>query len=365
MLNWRDMENPKHGGAECVTQAFMSDLVRRGHEVYWFTEAFDDCAPTAEFDGVHAVRGGRNVLSRYVAVRRWYKQQPPFDLVIDQHHGIPWYAPWWCKTRCIAYIHEVLGSIWNTFYHGWKAPVAFVGTRQERFTLWLYRNVTFWTICQATENALRKNGVKNIQRIPNGTDTVALDHLEPKTLQTPLKLVFVSRLAPNKRVDHAILTTKILRQRGIDTQLTIAGGGDSYYDLQRFVAQQNMTDAVRFTGRLSEDARNHLLQDAHFLIHTSVREGWGLNVIEANAMGTPAAVYPTEGLTESTLKNQTGIISEEETPQSLADTIQECLAKKEFYNQIRIAAWQRSKTFQWDKVLPIASDWLEKMASGK
>ena len=38
------------------------------------------------------------------------------DLVIDQHHGIPWYAPWWCGTNCIAYIHEVLGPIWDAFY---------------------------------------------------------------------------------------------------------------------------------------------------------------------------------------------------------------------------------------------------------
>jgi len=39
-----------------------------------------------------------------------------FDLVIDQHHGIPWFAPWWSRTNSIAYIHEVLGPIWSAFY---------------------------------------------------------------------------------------------------------------------------------------------------------------------------------------------------------------------------------------------------------
>jgi glycosyltransferase involved in cell wall biosynthesis len=71
-----------------------------------------------------------------------------------------------------------------------------------------------------------------------------------------------------------------------------------------------------------------------------VREGWGLNVIEANAMGTPAAVYPTEGLTESTLKNQTGLVSEEESPESLASCLLERLKDEEFYNRIRVAAWE-------------------------
>lgn len=362
MLNWRDMDNPKHGGAERVTLGYLAELVRRGHEVVWYSEAFDGCQPTGEIEGIKVVRGGSNVLSRFIQVRKWYRQQPKFDLVIDQHHGVPWYAPWWCQTNCIAYIHEVLGSIWHTFYHGWKVPVALVGTRQERMTLWMYRNVPFWTICRSTEQTLRKIGVRNITRIPNGTDTVAIPELPPKKLETPLKLVFVSRLAPNKRVDHAILATKILRESGCAATLTVAGGGDSFYDLKRFVAEHHLEDVVRFTGRLSEAEKDKLLMDSHFLVHTSVREGWGLNVIEANAMGTPSAVYPAEGLTESTLKNETGLISEEETPESLALCIKSCFQNQRFYDQIRRAAWERSKTFHWSKVLPIACDWLESKA---
>ena len=37
MLNWRDPKNPLAGGAERVTLAYLKELVRRGHEVYWFT----------------------------------------------------------------------------------------------------------------------------------------------------------------------------------------------------------------------------------------------------------------------------------------------------------------------------------------
>ncbi|MBR5737243.1 MAG: glycosyltransferase family 1 protein, partial [Verrucomicrobia bacterium] len=82
MLNWRDMENPKHGGAERVTQGYLAALARRGHEVYWYSEAFEGCAPTAEMDGVKVVRGGRNIVSRMILARKWYRRQPRFDLVI-------------------------------------------------------------------------------------------------------------------------------------------------------------------------------------------------------------------------------------------------------------------------------------------
>ena len=65
---------------------------------------------------------------------------------------------------------------------------------------------------------------------------------------------------------------------------------------------------MTFTGSLVEVEKDRLLRDAHFLLHTSLREGWGLNVIEANALGTPAIVYPVAGLTESTIHGRTGLV---------------------------------------------------------
>ena len=64
---------------------------------------------------------------------------------------------------------------------------------------------------------------------------------------------------------------------------------------------------MRFAGRLDDAEKNIELQKAHLLLHTSMREGWGLNVIEANAMGTPAVVYPVGGLVDSTVHGQTGL----------------------------------------------------------
>ncbi|MBR5690728.1 MAG: glycosyltransferase family 1 protein, partial [Verrucomicrobia bacterium] len=78
--------------------------------------------------------------------------------------------------------------------------------------------------------------------------------------------------------------------------------------------------------------------------------------------GTPTAVYPAEGLTESTLKDVTGIISNEQTPESLAECILSHLNDQAFYDRIRVAAWERAKTFHWSQVLPLACDWLESQA---
>lgn len=358
MLNWRDPHNPLAGGAERVTLGYLGALARRGHEVYWYANAYPGAPATSEVDGVRIVRGGGIGTSVLQAIR-WARRQKPFDLVIDQHHGIPWFAPWWARTQTIAYIHEVLGPIWKAFYP-W--PLSAAGQWQERVTHWFYRRVPFWTACQSTRQSLLRHGVRTVTIIPYGIDTVALPQLDEKTLQLPLKLAVVSRLAPNKRIDHAIQVVNRLEERNIEAHLTIVGAGESEAQLRKLTARLGLAGSIHFTGPLPEAEKNQALRAAHFLLHTSIREGWGLNVIEANAMGTPAAVYPVPGLVDSTLHEITGLVSEAETPQSLGESLQMILGRPEKYQDYRRQAWERAKEFHWDKVLPKAADWLESQA---
>ena len=360
MLNWRDPENPLAGGAERVTQGYMEALVARGHEVFWFSNAFPGSARATRIGGINIVRGG-GIGSSIIEARRWYRTQAKFDLVIDQHHGIPWLAPWWRGTNTVAFIHEVLGPIWDAFY---KFPKNTIGKTQERWTHWLYRNVIFWTACESTRDQLIKHGVKRVQIIRYGVHTTALPQLEPKNMSVPLKLAVVSRLAPNKRIDHAIRTAGVLKAKGIPVRLSVVGTGEVESVLRKTVEECGLENDVVFTGGLPEAQKDELLRQSHLLLHTSQREGWGLNVIEANAMGTPAAVYPVVGLRESTLDNETGVVANGEAPELLAERIQELLARPEFYARIRVAAWERAKTLHWSRILPIASDWLEEMARG-
>ena len=360
MLNWRDPINPLAGGAERVTLAYLSELVRRGHEVHWFANDFPGAKSGETVNGIQIARGGGKGTSILHAIR-WHRRQRRFDLVMDQQHGLPWYAPWWCGTNCVAYIHEVLGPIWDAFYP-W--PINSVGRLQERWTHWLYRRVPFWTASSCTRKILQSHGVKSVKQIPYGVDTLALPELDPKPLNSPLRLAVVSRLAPNKRIDHAVRVVKCLVDGGVDVRLTIVGGGETEPMLRGLVAELSLQARVDFAGRLCEADKDACLRGAHFLIHTSQREGWGLNVIEANAMGTPAAVYPVEGLIESTLHDQTGLVAAAETPASLAATLIGLIKTPEKYQGFRAKALARAREFHWSNVLPAAAEWLESQAAG-
>lgn len=361
MLNWRDPKNPLSGGAERVTLAYLTALVERGHEVYWYTWDFAGAPAEEILNGIHIVRGGGTGTAIFKAIG-WYRRQKPFDLVMDQHHGLAWFAPWWCRTHCISYLHEVLGPIWDSFYP-W--PLSAIGRCQDRLTHWFYRNVPFWTACESTRDGLHQHSVRHVTIIRYGVNTEALPELPAKSIAQPLRLAVVCRLAPNKRVSHCLQTVAELRRRGIAVRLEVVGGGEEEPALRREAAALQLGDAVHFTGLLPEGEKDALLRESHLLLHTSMREGWGLNVIEANCMGTPAVVYPVAGLRESTLHDQTGLVAKQETPAALADEIAGLLGDDARYQRYRRGAWERGMTMHWRKVLPAASEWFEACARGE
>jgi glycosyltransferase involved in cell wall biosynthesis len=359
MLNWRDPANPKSGGAERVSLAYLEGLKDRGHEITWFANEFPGCKREVVINGIQIVRGGGSGKSILIA-RRWYHQQKPFNLVIDQHHGIPWFAPWWSGTNCVSYVHEVLGPIWGSFYP-W--PLSMLGRWQERWIHWLYRKFPFWTGSESTRRALLRHGAREVKVLHYGIDLQPLAELEKKPLQQPVRLIAVSRLAPNKRIDHAIQAVKVLLKRGVDAHLVIVGSGEMEGHLRQLASHPQLSGRIVFSGQLSEQEKDAKLRESHFLIHTSLREGWGLNVLEANAMGTPAVVYPVDGLVDATIDGETGVVTREETPESVAEEILKVLQSPEKYEQFRVKGCERTKEFHWSRVVGPACDWLEQQAS--
>jgi glycosyltransferase involved in cell wall biosynthesis len=85
------------------------------------------------------------------------------------------------------------------------------------------------------------------------------------------------------------------------------------------------------------------------MLMPSVREGWGLVVTESNAMGTPVVGYNVSGLKDSIVHLQTGILSEANTPATLASHAIALLRDKTTLHKYSEAALYHSHQFSWDK----------------
>ena len=58
ILNWRDIKNPKSGGAEILTHEIAKRWVNWGHSVIQFSSEFKGSAKQEIIDGVKIIRGG-------------------------------------------------------------------------------------------------------------------------------------------------------------------------------------------------------------------------------------------------------------------------------------------------------------------
>jgi glycosyltransferase involved in cell wall biosynthesis len=107
-------------------------------------------------------------------------------------------------------------------------------------------------------------------------------------------VVFLSRLVAMKRPKDALAAFAVLSREFPSARLWMIGDGPL---LPRLRA--SAPPGVEFLGRLKREDVLDRLTRAHVLVSTSVREGWGLNVSEAAACGTPSIGYAVPGLVDS------------------------------------------------------------------
>jgi glycosyltransferase involved in cell wall biosynthesis len=124
--------------------------------------------------------------------------------------------------------------------------------------------------------------------------------------------------------------------------------GDGYMreELEKKYSDNNKN--IIFFGKTGNVLKYDLMGRAHLLLVPSVKEGWGLVVTEANAMGTPAIAYNVSGLRDSVTNGETGLLTAENTPQGLANSAISLLKDKELLSKFSINALNFSRTFSWE-----------------
>jgi glycosyltransferase involved in cell wall biosynthesis len=106
---------------------------------------------------------------------------------------------------------------------------------------------------------------------------------------------------------------------------------------------------VRFFGGLGDLERRELVRRAWVLVHPSIREGWGLNVVEGNALGTPCVGYDVAGLRDSVKDGVTGVLVDRGDVRDLGDALVGVLGDEEFRLRLSRNALEYARGFSWDK----------------
>ncbi|RKH58943.1 exopolysaccharide biosynthesis GT4 family glycosyltransferase EpsE [Corallococcus aberystwythensis] len=150
---------------------------------------------------------------------------------------------------------------------------------------------------------------------------------EPWSGEGPLRLFACGRLNPCKGHADLIDAVGMLRKKGIDARLSIAGedeaGGTTYRKvLEAKLAQDGLTDAVTLLGAVSEDVVKDGIQRSHLFALASLQEPLGVAIMEAMAMRAPVVVTGAGGVKELVDDGVDGVLVPPQAPAVLAEKLE-------------------------------------------
>ncbi len=355
MLAWRDMMHPKKGGAEIVTDIYLRGLQKKGHEVTLFTAKYENSKDEEKFNGYKIIRKGKGISTHFKGLIYAKKHEKDFDIIIDQINTIPFFTPLLIKKeKRMAFFHQLCRNIW--FYES-KFPVSLIGYILEYFYLKLYKNTKMFVVSDSTKQDLIKYAWANPSNILMLENQI---NFKPKTKISKKEdyFVFCGRLTKSKRVHDCIKAMSLINNQ--NTKLYIIGDGEEKYKtkLNNLVLRLGLDKRVIFIGKLSNEKRNEIMAKATAILVTSVREGWGLIVTEANANGTIAITYDVPGLVDA---NKTGFITERNTPEDLAEDMKMIGKDKELMEKKSNESISFAKAHcNWGKNVGRLEEWMGK-----
>ncbi|MEM3907048.1 MAG: glycosyltransferase family 4 protein, partial [Nitrososphaerota archaeon] len=203
-------------------------------------------------------------------------------------------------------------------------------------------NVPTVTVSESTRQDLLDLGFKRVYIVPEGLNFVPLSDV-PEKEDHPV-IVYAGRLKRAKRPDHAVKAFKIVKEKIPEAKLWIIGDGYLRKDLEKI-----SDNGVKLLHNLSNDDRRELIKKAWVLVNPSVREGFGLNIVEANALGVPCVAYDVPGLRDSIKNGETGLLVKSGDIQFLAEGLLKVLEDEELRNKLSKKALEYSRIFSWDR----------------
>jgi glycosyltransferase involved in cell wall biosynthesis len=182
----------------------------------------------------------------------------------------------------VATWHEVWGpSAWNRYikWLGW------FGWLVEAISIRLPDHIIAVS-AQTTVRLQEFLGERaSVTTVPNGVDIAAIARISASPLK--VDIVTVGRLINHKRVHVLLDVIAALHARGIHATCRIIGDGPEREALHQQARTLGIDSAVEFCHDVEQKELYSLIKASRLFVSLSVREGFGIAVLEAITCGVP------------------------------------------------------------------------------
>ena len=142
--------------------------------------------------------------------------------------------------------------------------------------------------------------------------------------ETAAALIYVAELIPNKNQGMLIDALKQLREAGRDAYLILPGPdhADGYY--QQYAGEQGVSEYCRFLGWRNDIGELMIASD--ICTASSIREGFGINLVEAMYCGLPVVATNNRGHQMVVRNGETGYLVRQGDSAKMAERVDEILS---------------------------------------
>jgi glycosyltransferase involved in cell wall biosynthesis len=353
-LATRDWYNPATTGGDNTMWENARYLASVGHDVTFVAAGFRGAAKEETIDNVRVVRlGGIHSLWFRTFVYYLSHGRGRYDVVVAEGFGgsrIPRFSPLYVAEPIITEWHQIHRDLFAVQY-----PKLLNGPLNllERITAWVHRNTLVRAGTEEWQEAFPTIGFKreNVFVVPVSIRDDWLDEPHHARAADPT-ILWLGKLRRYKCPDHAIRAMAFVVHDIQRARLVIAGRRDDEVyeqELRALVAKLGLDDRVEFRFNLSEEAKRDLIGSSRILVLPSTVEGFGIVVLEANALGVP--VVASSGVPEGAVRDDVnGLRYPFGDIEALADRIVRVLQDETLYSRLSATAMKQAERYSWSRV---------------
>lgn len=313
-------------------------------------------------DGVEIRRqGGANTfhLTVWTNLRRWIREERA-DVVIDNSNKLAFLAPWISQVPVTGLINHLFGKV---IWYEASVPAAATVALSEWLVPHAYRDTVVMAVSDSAKAEFEGLGMQRVVNVGSGVELEGFRLPEPGE-RKPFQLLTLGRIKKYKGLEVLLKAMKILAARFPEITLVVAGSGDDIPRLQGIAKELGVSERVRFAGKVSGEEKLRLYRESAVFLNSSMKEGYGLTSIEANACGTPVVASNVPGLCDSVRDGETGFLFPFGDHEALADCVAKILSDAALNARLQENAVTWAHRNNWDAVAE-ATEVVLKAAMGR
>lgn len=357
---WRDLKHPNMGGSEVYVHNIAKRLAKK-HNVILFTSRPGNLNSMDIVDDVKIIRRG-NFATVYVWAFIYYLLyfRKHTDFIIDTENGLPFFTPLFSRKRKLMLLHHVHKDTW---FEQFPFPISIIGFLLESYLMPLvYSKVPVVTVSPSSLEDLRSIRFTDAKiylaynSIPN--------RIGPRYEKDKDPLIsYVGRVKAYKRIEIGIKAFIKVKEEFPKAQMVIGGTGDHLDTLRKLVKKLNLEDSVHILGFVSDRKKWEILQKSWAFVMPSMREGWGITIMEAGSCETPTIGFDVPGVRDSVRNGVTGILCEKED--EFSDNLLKVLKDSDLRKKLGESASKWETFFNWNNSSKVFEEIIEMSFTGK